>query len=227
MGSTPPLKRTSIFDPKSLQIDLASEISVIKSDERKKKSSRFNFNINRIEQIPKDDSRHFFYFISSKFNALKDVSLNDELNDGNPIETRKIDINKKKYPKKNKHDKFSKTKISNNYLNIGKMKKHNHHTRIRFSCKGVIKRKFYLIDDEKSDFDKTIGFILHEENFKNKQNLKGHHRHKKQAKSNINKNYKINPYLSPIKSKKSGYCNEFNNKDSLDQIRSILNEIGN
>ena len=227
MGSSPFTKRTSIFDPKSLQIDLASEISVIKSDERKIKSCKLNFNTNRIEQIPKDDPRHFFYFISSKFNALKEVNLDDELDDGNPIETRKVEINKKILPKKNKQDKFPKIKNSNKRLSIEKAKKSKRHSKIRFSCKAVIKRNFYLINEEKSDFDKISGFILHEENFKNTQKIKRHHRHKKHAKSNINKNNKINHYLSPIKSKKSGYYNESNNKDSLDLIRSILNEIGN
>ena len=105
MGSQP-LRKASIFDPKLLQINLTSEISVIKVDERNKKCFT-QLNIHQPIYSPKSDTKNFINFLYSKFDSLKELSLNDELGDGNLIEIRKIDIDKKVFPKKNKLVKFS------------------------------------------------------------------------------------------------------------------------
>ena len=78
MGNFPSRKTSSAFDPKLLQIDLASEISVIKSD-IKKKSSISTLNINQIGSIPKNDPKHFTNFLCIKFEALEELNLDDEL----------------------------------------------------------------------------------------------------------------------------------------------------
>ena len=65
MGSLPLTKTPSGFDPKLLQVGLASEISVMKTNEGQKISSKSNLNIQLTEQIPKDDHEHFTYFLSS------------------------------------------------------------------------------------------------------------------------------------------------------------------
>ena len=229
MGSFPFGKTIPTFDPKSLQIDSTSEISVVKRDARTKKSSKSDLITNSIEHIQKDDPNHFIFFLSSKFDALKELSLNDELDDGNPIEIRKVDIDKKIFPKKHKHVKFSNIKNSKERLNVEK-------TRKKFSCENVIERKFCKIDNlkEKSNFDHKSDFNLHEDNSKSPKKSKFHH-HKKYCKSVKNKNLKKNLSLSTIKSIKSDHGDDLNDdkdgqknvKDSLDPIRAILKEMGN
>ena len=229
MGSLPFGKTKQSFDPKSLQIDVASEISVIRRNERTKKSSKSDLISHSIEHIQKDDPMHFICFLSSKFDALKELSLNDELDDGNPIEIRKVDIDKKIFPKKHKHVKFSSIKISKENLNVEKTTK-------KFSCEDVVERKLCKIEDlkEKSNFDHNSDFILHENNFKSPKKSKFHH-HKKYYKSIKNKKLKKNISLSTIKSIKSDHGDDLNDdkneqknvKDSLDPIRAILKEMGN
>ena len=233
MGSLPLKKPTSTFDPKLLQVKLASEISVIKSDDKKRKASISTLQINQIENIPKNDPKHFIYFLCSKFDALEELSLDDELDDGNPVEIKKIDINKKIFPKKSNHVKFS--KIKNKESKIEKNKKTIHRTSIQFSSENFIKDNLYKIDDLKDKYSSgKIGeFDIHERNFKSPKALKFRHQHK-HSKINKNKNKKLNPSLSTIKSK-SDCENDFSNnengqknvKDSLDPIRAILKEMGN
>ena len=237
MGSHPLGRTISTFDPNLLQVNLASEITVIKSDERKRQSSTSTLNIHQIENTSKYDTNNFICFLCSKFYALKELSLDDELDDGNPVEIKKIDINKKVFPKKSKHTKFSKIIYINRQSNNDKIKKSIHRTSIQFSCENFLKGKFYKIDNlkEKSSSGKITEIISHERNFKSPKNLKFRHRHKKDAKSNKNKDYKENTSLSTIKSKKSGCDNEINNikegskniQDSIESIRSILKEMGN
>ena len=233
MGSQPYRKTKTTFDHKLLQKDLASEISVIKSDERKKKSSVKTLDIHQIEHLPKNDPEHFIYFLCSKFDALKELSLDDELDDGNQIQIRKIDINKKVFPRKSNHVKFSQT--SNKKLNDAKINKTMHQTTIQFSCKNDIKEKFNNIDnlETKSKSNKVITFILNEGDFKGQKKSKFCHQ-KNRAKSTKNKDYIKNTTLSTIKSKKSEWSKEINNnggksingEDSLDLIK-ILEEMGN
>ena len=235
MGSIPLGKKTSTFDPKLLQIDLTSEISVIKIDERKKQSSQSNLNIHQIEDIPKNDPKLFIYFLCTKFDALKELSLDDELDDGKPIEIRKIDIDKKVFPKKNKRVNFSNNKNQN--LNSEKITEFIPPKRKQFSCGNVVKSKFYKINDlkEKRNSDKISEFIFHGKNFKSPKKLKFHHHHKKHNKYNKDKEYKIIPSLSTIKSKNTNCNIELDNNedeqktvnDSLDPIRIILKEMGN
>ena len=213
MGCLPLRKPTSTFDPKSLQIDLASEISVIKSDERFKKSSKSNLIIHQFEQIPKDDPNCFIYFLISKFEALDELNLDDELDDGNTIETRKIDIDKKIFPQKHRHVKFSKNDSPSKHLSADKIKKYKHESCIEFSHENTVNRNVCKIDNikEKSNFDIITDFTLHEGNFKSPRKSKFHHHHKKHFKSQKNKNYKRNASLSTIKSVMSDYDNELNN----------------
>ena len=239
MGSLPSRKTTSVFDPKLLQVDLVSEITVVKSDERKKKysNSSLKTNNNQIEHIPKNDPKHFIYFLCEKFDALKELSLDDDLDDGNPIEIRKIDINKNMFPKKSKYAKFTKIKNINEQSNVEKEKKSIHQTSIQFSCEKFINGNFYKIDDlkEKLSYGKNNEFNLNRGRYKSPKNLKIRHHHKKHTKSNKNKDYKNNPSLSTIKEKKTDCIEELNNneegqknvKDSIDLIRSILEEMGN
>ena len=237
MGSFPSQKVSSTFDPKLLQVDLVSEISVIKNDGRKKKYSNSSLNTNnnqnnKNEYIPKNDPKCMMCFLYEKFDALKELSLDDDLDDGNPIEIKKIDINKNVFPKKSNHVKFPKNKNSNSnkHLIAEKIRKPINPKRKEFSCGNVVKRKFCQIDDlkEKSNLDKNTEFTFHEGNYGNKNNLHSHHHHKKHAKSKKNKDHLLNPSLSTIKSKKSD-CDEEeqkNTKDSLDPIRAILKEMG-
>ena len=233
MGSSPSPKQTSTFDYKKLQINLASEISVVKNDERRKKFSVPTLNIHQIEHIPQTDQEQFFNFLCSKFDALKELSLDDNLNDGKQIEIRKIDVNKKVFHKKGKHGRHSKVRNSSKHLNLEKIKKHIQPERKQSSCENIIKAKIHSIDDlkEKSSYDKINAFVLQEENLKNPKKSKFYH-HKKNAKSTKNKNFIKDPSLSTIKSKKSNYDKELNNdnvngQDSLDLIRTILEEMGN
>ena len=233
MGCFPLRQTTSTFNPKSLQVDLVSEITFIKCDECVKKSSISTLNIPHIEHLPKNDPKHFIYFLCSKFSSLRELSLDDELDDGNPVEIKKIDINKKIFPKKSNHVKFS--KIKNKESKIEKNKKTIHRTSIQFSSENFIKDNLYKIDDLKDKYSSgKIGeFDIHERNFKSPKALKFRHQHK-HSKINKNKNKKLNPSLSTIKSK-SDCENDFSNnengqknvKDSLDPIRAILKEMGN
>ena len=237
MGSFPLGKTTSNFDPKLLQIGFASEISVTKRNESNKKSSKSVLNTHQIEHMPKNDPNLFINFLCSKFDALQELSLDDELDDGKPIEIRKIDIDKNVFPKKRSHVKFSKIKGSNKYLNVEKNKKPINRMSVQFSCKNEIKGKFYNLDDLKKNSysDKNNNFILNEGEFKSPKKLK-YHRQKKHAKSTKHKDYKNDLTLSTIKSKKSISDKELNNnkekeqkngKDSIDLILSILKEIWN
>ena len=222
------LKKTkSTFDPKLLQIDSVTEISLINDDEKKKKSSNSTLNITneQCEQMEKNDPRLFTYFLCSKFCALEELNLNDELDDGNPIEIKKVEINKKTLSKKNNHVKFSKSKNSNENLN--EVKIHKHPKRKQFSCVNVKKRELYKIDDLKikSKSDKNNEFILHEGNCKS-PNLKLR-RHKKKSKKN--KDIRKSLSISIIKSNNFDYDNnmdgEKNIKDSLEPLRIILQEM--
>ena len=228
MGNHPLGKTISTFDPKLLQIDSTSEISVFKNDERRKKLSAPTINIHQIEHIPRNDPKLFINFICSKFDTLKELSLDDELNDGNPIEIKKIDINKKVFPKKSNHIKFSKNKNSDKYLSVEKIKKTIHKISEHYTCQNVLKGNFDKIDDlkEKPTSGKNITSFLHRRSLKSPKKAKFHH-HKKHYKFKKNKEYKNNPSLSTIKSVKSDCEDEqINTKDSLDVIRSILNEMG-
>ena len=232
MGSIPPKKTITTFDPKSLQIDLVTEISVLKDDEKKKKSSStLNIHDKQTDHIPQNDPKLFAYFLCSKFDALKELNLNDDLEDGNPIEIKKVNINKKVFPKKSSHFKLTKINNSNKNLNPQKIQKPINPKRKQFSCVNVInKDEFYKIGDlnGKSNSGKNKEFILHEGNCKSPQTKL--RRRKKQVKSKKNKNYKKTPSMSTIKSKKSDYENNLNDeknmKDSLEPIRAILEEMG-
>ena len=237
MGSFPLGKTTSNFDPKLLQIGLVSEISVTKRNESNKKSSISILNTHQIEHIPKNGPNLFINFLCSKFDALQELSLDDELDDGKPIEIRKINIDKKVFPKKRKHVKFSKIKDSNKHLNIEKIKKSVNQINVQSSCKNVIKRKFYNLNNLKknSNSDKNNSFILHEGSFKSLKKTKLNH-HKKNAKSTKTKDYKNSLSLSTIKSKISNCDKDLNSnkldeqtnvKESFDLIRSLLKEMEN
>ena len=233
MGSFPSRKTSSAFDPKSLKITLATEISVIIDEKMQKKSiSNLKIHDEQIDHMSKNDPKLFTYFLCSKFDALKELNLDDNLDDGNPIEIRKIDINKKLFPKKNSNIKLSKFNNSNKNLSKGKIQKPIHPKRKQFSCVNVKKGEFYKVDDlkEKSNFVKNNEFILHEGNCKSPQNLKIR-RHRKHNKSKKNKDYKKSPSISIIKPNNSYYDNkieddEKNSKDSLEPIRLILEEMG-
>ena len=228
MGSQP-LRKASIFDPKLLQINLTSEITVIKVDERNKKCFT-QLNIHQPIYSPKSDTKNLINFLYSKFDSLKELSLNDdELDDGNPIEIRKIEIDKKVFPKKNRLVKFSQVKKMNKGLNVDK--KTIHRISEPLSCKND-----YNIDDliKKSKSDKNNNFFLHEENFKNPKKSK-FYRYINHTKSFKIKDFKKNITLSTIKSKKSECDKELkydnndektNDKDSLDLIR-VLEEMEN
>ena len=237
MGSLPSKKKSSVFDPKSLHIDLVTKISVINDGKKhKESSSTLNTNSEKNEYISKNDPKLFIYFLCTKFNALKEVNLNDDLNDGNPVEIRKVNIDKKIFPKKTNHFKPQKISNSNKNLKTEKIKMPIHPKRKVFSCVNVTKKsELHEKDDikEKSEINKNNEFILNERTCKSPQNLKIR-RHKKQGRSKKNKNYKKTPSLSTIKSKKIDYENnnlnnedgEKNAKDSLEPIRTILKEMG-
>ena len=221
MGSLPLGKTTSTFDHKSLQICLVSEISVIKNDEKKTKSSISSLNIHQIERIPKIDQNLFINFLCSKFDSLKELNLDDELDDGNPIEIRKIDIDKRVFPKKRNHAKFSKIKNSNKNLNIEKNQTTIHQISIQISYKNIIKNKFYNTNDlkEKSNSDRTNIFTWNEQNFKNPKKSK-FYRHKKHAKSTKNKDYKTNLSLSIKKPKKFDGIKGLNNNNENERTNT-------
>ena len=234
MGCFPLRQTTSTFNPKSLQVDLVSEITFIKCDECVKKSSISTLNIPHIEHLPKNDPKHFIYFLCSKFSSLRELSLDDELDDGNPVEIKKIDINKRAFPKKNKRVKFAKVSNSSKELSYEKFKKIQPR-RKQSSCENVVaKGKLYNINDlkEKSNTERINTFIFQKGSFQNFKISKFRNR-KKHAKSTKFKDFNSNnPTLSTIKSKKSELNN--NNEDeegkvnhSLDVIRSILKEMGN
>ena len=230
MGSIPSKKTIPTFDPKTLQIDLVTEISVLKDDEKKKKSSStLNIHNEQIDHIPKNDPKLFAYFLCSKFDALKELNLDDDLDDGNPIEIKKIDINKKIFPKKNNHSKIFKVNNSNKNLSHEKIQKPVHPKRKQFSCVNVTnKGEFYKIDDfnEKSNSGKNKEFILNEGNCKSPQTKL--RRHKKNGKNKKNKDYKKDPSISMIKPNNYDNDNKLENggKDSLEPIRAILEEMG-
>ena len=233
MGSLPLEKAASSFDPKLLQVNLVSEISVFKREERPKKS---NLKVHRVENIIKNNSENFVYFLFSKFDALKELSFDDELDDGNPIEIRKIDINKNVFPKRKNHVKFSKIKNSNKHSKFEKIKNSVNKQKERFSCQNFAKRKFYIIDDlkEKVNFGKIEENNIAKRSIKSQNNLNIYH-NKKYSKTNKNKDYIKNLTLSTIKSKKSDCDTELNKNengqkngdDSLDRIRKIIEEMGN
>ena len=236
MGSLPFGKTESIFDPKLLQIRLTSEISIIKSDIKKNQPFNTALYTSKLEYLQKNDQDHFINFLYSKFDSLKELSFDDELVDANPLKIRKIDINKKIFPKKNKHaTEFPKNKNLNKNLNIEKKHKYKNKINMQFRDKNIIKSEFYKENDlkEKSNSDRVNSFISHEGNFKNTKKSK-FYPHKKHAKSTKNKDYKNNSFLSTIKSKKYTYTNlsnikneQINNMYSLNSIRIILKKIVN
>ena len=238
MGNSP-VKTTPIFDPKSLHVDLATEISVIKNNDRQKKfsSSTLNTCHQEIEYMPKDDQNHFVSFLNSKIDALKELNLDDGLNNISPKDKQKTDKIEKISPKKINHVDQEKNKHSKKHPKIFKNEKPIHTKRKQFSCKNVIKRKFGHINDfeEKPNNHKISDPISSKEDFHSHHNLNFHH-HKKHDKNNKNHHYKKVCSLSTIKSKVSNYDQELinnneskqkNDIDSIVIIRSILIEMGN
>ena len=236
MGCILSTKTISTFNPKLLAVDLGSEVSIIKTDERKKSSIQ-TLSIHQIEHISKNDHKIFINFLFSKFGALKELSLDDELDDGNPVQIRKIDLNKKSFSKKSNHVNCSQIKNSNKYLNFEKIKKPIRPKRKHSFCENVIKRNLYKINDlkEKCNSDRISTVVLHNGSCKNSKKSKFCHSHEKHDKSSINKDYINNNTLSSIKSKNSDCDKKLNTKsgeqknlkDSLDSIRSLLKEMGN
>ena len=230
MGSFPSRKTSSAFDPKSLKIALTTKISVINDDLKKKQScSTLNIPDDQSIKMLKNDPNLFTYFLCTKFDALKELNLDDDLNDGNPIEIRKVDIDKKIFPKKNNHSKLSKFNNSNKNLSTEKNNKPIHPKKKHFSCVNIInKGNLYKTDDlkEKQNLDKNNEFILNEGNCKSPQTKL--RRHKKNGKNKKNKDYKKDPSISMIKPNNYDNDNKLENggKDSLEPIRAILEEMG-
>lgn len=210
-----------IFNPKYLSIShqycecksksKSSKNQQIIKDDSEQKLIEFISDTKKFNLNSKFDHKGMMKFLFSKFEAMKKLELNDEIiedtNGNDKIEIRKIDIDKKLFPKSQEKNLYKEHK-SNKTIQIKKIEKCDHEKLIE---------KFIEKESKKS----LKNFIS--KNFHHHHEKRDSHENKK--KDDLPENIETITNISNIKSidpKEGSFPNFFSNKELL---YSVLMEM--